>query len=306
MDSNLTDLAYVEETTFGTTPAASLQIMRTTGHSFPISQNTVSSEEVRSDLRGGKPVRTSQTAQGTANVEWSYGTLDDILEGMLMEAWAANVLVDGTTKKSYTFVDRFIDADISPSQYLIYKGSRIGSLSMSMAVGAIVKGSFGIQAAIPSLAQTQPGSGSTDATTTGPWNCVDMVTALQEESASITKVVGVDLNMQRGLRFKQGIGSLPAFDIGVGKLVITGTIQQYFEDATLMDAFLAFGDRTIDITFTDEATNAFAIHIPKVKYTGQAEVTHEGVDGDRYVRVPFEAYANAGDPALIQFTRTPA
>jgi hypothetical protein len=309
-DTNLTQLAYVEEATFGTTPSSDLQVLRITGGQITPSQNTVVSEEIRSDLRAGRPVRTSQMSQGTINTEWSYGTLDDILEGMLMEAWSTNVLVDGTTKKSYTFEDQFTDLD--PSLYNIFRGCRISQLSMSLAMDSIVSGSFGVMGATPSLGQSSSaGTGNTAATTTGPWNTVDMVEELSEAAsgstpAALAKVVGVELNMERNLREKRAIGDLNPFDIGVGRLLVTGSIQQYFEDADLITAWSGFTDRLLRVQFSDEANNELLIEIPKLKLTGDLNVENPGVDSDRLVTANFEAYATASDAALIRFTRTPA
>ena len=304
MDSNLTNLGYVEETTFGTTPSANLQLLRRTGGSISPSQGTVRSEEIRSDLRPGQPVRTSQLARGQVNVEWSSGTLDDILEGMLMEAWSSNVLVDGTTKKSYTFEEQFVDPSISPSQYMIYRGSRIGSLSMSLALESIVTGSFGVVAQTPSIAQASAGTGNTSETTTEPFNTVNMVTTLQEESANLDKVVGVDINLDRSLRPKMEIGSLNPFQIGVGRLLVSGRIQQYFENDTLMDAYFAFQERNLEITLTDGSSNTLTIEIPKFRYVGEADIGNPGPDGDRIVTMNFEGYGLSTDAHQIRFTRS--
>jgi len=309
MDSNLTNLGYVEETVFGTTPSANLQLFRRTGGNIVPTQPSVVSQEIRSDLRAGRPVRVGQMASGTINMEWSYGTLDDILEGMLLEAWDSTVLVDGTTKKSYTFEEQFVDPDISPSQYKIYKGCRISQLSMSLGIGAIVTGSFGIMGATPSIAQASSGTGNTNPTTTGPWNTVDMVTSLLEGVAggspvALGKTTGVELNLSRNLREKREIGSLNPFDIGVGRLLVSGSIQQYFEDDVLMDAWFAFEDRELTVVLTDEDSNVFTIEIPKLKLVGDANIDNPGTDSDRIVTVNFEAYANAGDAALIRFTNS--
>jgi hypothetical protein len=306
MDSNLTDLGYVEETVFGTTPSAALQVLRRTGGSLRPSMGVTRSSEIRSDLRAGPPIRTSQAVSGQVNVEWSYGTLDDLLEGMCMSDWTTNVLEDGTTKKSYTFEEQFTDPDISPSQYLIFKGCRMQSINLSLAVDSIVTGSFGVMGTTPSIAQASAGTGNTAPTTTEPFNCVDMVTVLREESATLSKVVGVDLRLERSLRAKREIGSLNAFGIGVGRLLVTGSIQQYFENDALMDAWFAFDERSFETQLTDTAGNDLLIHVPRLKYVGDPEVANPGVDSDRMVRVNFEGFADADDDALIRFTRTPA
>lgn len=309
-ESNLTELAFVEEVTFGVTPASAMQVLRITGGGITPTQNTVTSAEIRADLRAGRPVRTSQVANGTVNVEWSYGTLDAILEGMLMDDWTTDVLVDGTTRKSYTFEDRF--ASLSPAVYNHFLGSRIASLSMELAMDSIVSGSFGVMSAIPALGEAATaGSGSTAATTTGPWNTTEMVEELTEAAsgstpATLGKVTGVSFNITRDLRDKRAFGDVNAFDIGVGRLIVTGSITQYFEDVALLSAWQSFGDRALRLNFADEDGNEFLTEIPKLKYVGDLNVENPGVDSDRMVTANFEAYATATDAALIRFTRTVA
>ena len=302
-ETNLTNLGYVAETTFGTTPSANLQLLRRTGGAINPNQGTTRSNEIRSDLRAGAPIRTSQMASGNFNVDWSYGTFDDILAGMLMEDWSSNVLVDGTTKKSFTFEEQY--TGVSPSQYKIYKGSRIASMSMDLAVDSVVRGSFGVMTATPSIAQASVGSGNTATTTTEVFNCVDMVTTLEENSSSLSKIVGVTINMDRSIRPKREIGSLNPFDLGVGRLLVTGTIKQYFEDDTLIDAYYAFGTRDLNIVLTDSASKILQIELPKLKYIGDLQIENPGPDSDAFVTVNFEAFALAGDAASIRFTRTP-
>lgn len=309
MDSNLTNIGYVEEVTFGTTPTANMQLLRRTGGNLRPNQGTVTSEEIRSDLRAGKPVRTSQMAAGDINVEWSYATLDDILEGMLMNSWSSDVLVDGTTKKSFTFEEQFLGS--SPAQYMIYKGCRIASLSMSFGLDSIVSGSFGVMASTPSIAQASAGTGNTAPTSTTPWNTIDFVTGLTEgetggSPTALPQVTGVEINLDRSLRAKRGIGDLNPFDIGVGRLLVTGQITQYFQDDRLMDAYFAFTDRELNITVEDDDGNEMLIEIPRLKFVGEPNIENPGPDSDRLVTMAFEAYALASDAALISFTRTDA
>lgn len=314
-DSNQTRLGYVEETTFGTTPSSNLQLLRRTGGAISPRRTTVTSEEIRSDLRAGQPVRTSEWFEGDVNVEWSYGTLDDILEGVCMDSWTTNVLTDGTTEKSYTFEDQIVDSSFSPNQYMVYKGGRIANLSMSLATEAIVSGSFSVMGTTPSIAQSSAGTGNTTETTTGPFNTVDMVTTLTEGPVSgtesdLTRVVGVDLNLQRALRKKMEIGALNPFDIGIGRLMVTGSIQVYFENDTLMDAWFGYTDRSLTLTLDDNGStgggNQLQIVIPKFKLVGDPAVDIPGPDSDVLATFNFEAYADADDSYLIQFTRTAA
>jgi hypothetical protein len=308
-DSNLSQLGFVAESVFGTTPASPLQILRTTGGTITPTQNTIVSEEIRADLRAGRPVRTSQMAQGDISVEWSYGTLDGVLEGVLMNDWDSesdrDILVDGVLKKSFTFEDQILD--LSPAVYRTFKGSRIASLSIDLAIDSIVSGSFGVMSAIPVVGSSSAATGAAiAATTTGPWNTVDMIEALDEQGSPLTRVIGLTINMDRSLREKREFGNINPWDIGVGRLLVTGQIQLHFTTSAQLTAWQNFSDRSLEVEFQDEDGNEMWIEIPKLKYVGEAEVSQPGVDEDRILTLNWEAYANATDEALIKFTRIPA
>lgn len=311
-DSNYTNLGVVEETEFGTTPGSALQLLRRTGGSITPRRSTTTSGEIRSDLRAGKPVRTSEHGEGDVNIEWSYGSFDTILAGMLMEDWTSDVLVDGTTKKSFTFEDQIVDPDISPSQYLIYKGARISSVSMSLALESIVAGSLGVLATTPSVAQSSAGTGSaTAASSTDVFNTVDMVEAIEgadsgDTPAALTRIVGVELNLTRDLRPQRELGSLNPFGIGVGRLMVAGSITEHFRNSTMMDAWYAYDDRLLNLELQDAAGNNLAIEIPKYNMVGDPEVSIPGPDDDVLATYNFEAYADVADSALIRLTRTSA
>ena len=99
---------------------------------------------------------------------------------------------------------------------------------------------------------------------------------------------------------------LNPFDLGVGRCMVTGSITQHFEDDTLMDAYFAFGDRDLSLTFQDTPGNTMLVEIPNMKYVGTAQIDKPGPDSDVLVTMDFQAYADIGADALIRFTRTAA
>jgi hypothetical protein len=130
-------------------------------------------------------VRTQEWCEGVINVEWSGRSMDDLIPQMLMSDWTSSIIVDGTTQKSMTFEDQYLDADVSPNQYLTYKGCRLSSLSLQFNTGAIVTGSFGVLGKAGTIGTATAGTGgATAATVSGPFNTVDMVTTLTEGAAT--------------------------------------------------------------------------------------------------------------------------
>jgi hypothetical protein len=90
-DSSSVQLYYVEETTWGSTPASALTELRFTQESLKQTTETATSEEIRSDRMVADIVRTSVAAGGEVGVELSYGAHDDLLEGLLSNDWSATV-----------------------------------------------------------------------------------------------------------------------------------------------------------------------------------------------------------------------
>jgi hypothetical protein len=308
-DTNATTFGLIPEVTFGTTPAAPLQFLRRTGGTITPTQGTIRSDEIRSDLKPGRAIRTSQMAEGSINVDYSSGSFDTILEGLFMSSWAIDgggsgidTLVPGTTKKSYTFAENFSDLS---NIWRTFKGTRIASASMSFALDQIVSGSIGVMSAIPSVTATaNPGSGTTAATATQVWNTVDFITQLDTDAGALpTGVVGVDLTFTRNLRAKRDIREINPFDIGTGRLLISGSLQMHFVNTNLATAWQNFASEELAIKIEDGVGNEFTIELPRIKFIGDADVSIPGPDDDCILTLNFEAEPdNTGD--YVTLTRT--
>tara|TARA_R110000796_G_C14571530_1_gene435755 strand:- start:461 stop:1993 length:1533 start_codon:yes stop_codon:yes gene_type:complete len=83
-DSNLSSIAYVAETVWGTTPApAAFKLMRLTGEAMSHSKDTVVSEEVRSDRQISDMPEVGSQADGSINFELSYTAFQPFLEAAM-------------------------------------------------------------------------------------------------------------------------------------------------------------------------------------------------------------------------------
>lgn len=83
-DSNLSTLAYVAETIWGTTPASpALKKLRLTGESITHNKSTVESEEVRDDRQISDLVEVHSEASGAVNFELSYTAFQAFLEAAM-------------------------------------------------------------------------------------------------------------------------------------------------------------------------------------------------------------------------------
>lgn len=96
-DANRVAFKYVKEVTFGTTPASALKLLRYNSHNIGMKANFVSSNEIRSDRQRSDTILTSKTSDGDVNLEWSYASPDDLIEGALQSTWSSALTLTGTT-----------------------------------------------------------------------------------------------------------------------------------------------------------------------------------------------------------------
>jgi len=305
-DANRTQLGFIAESTYGTTPSSALQALRFTSESLNNQESTVESAEILSDRNLVDVIRTGEYGQGTINGELSAGTLDTLLEGVLAGSWSSNVLENGTTKKSYTF-EKLLNVDGSPSaHYLAFKGCRLDTLDLTIPTEGVIGYSLGIMGKAGINALTTAGSGAyTAAGTTEPL-AADKLTAFTEASASIiSDVVSVNLSLSNNLRRQMRAGSTEPRGYGYGGFRVTGTLVLYFENMDLFDKYEAETKTELEFTVTDSASKAYTFTIPKTRW-GTPTIDIQGVNGDVQASFPFTGVKDAGaTESTISITRVP-
>jgi hypothetical protein len=311
-ESSRVQVRYVEETTFGTTPASALTNLRATG--FRLKRNTQGavSQELRSDRQIPDWVRTGIDVSGEIPFELVYGNLDAFLEGAFSTDWTTNtgfsgtesgtdILRNGTTAKSYTVEAEFA----SITQFHTFKGCRVDTLSLAIIPGEIITGTVGFQGKLDTIQATTAGTGSaTAAPTNDPMNGVDHVSAITEGGATI-ELLGINLSLANNLRMRRVLGTLSPDDIGYGRFVVTGDIRLYFADATMLTKYMDQTRSNLHFTLTDVQGNAYAIRVDELKYT-DADLPVDGNDADVVVTLPFQGLYDSTTTYTIRLTRNPA
>lgn len=94
-DTARSQLYYLEETTWGTTPAAALKAIRFTGETLNFDITSTQSKEIRSDRQITDLIRTDAEPSGNVNFEVSYGAPDDLIAGAFFNNW--QTLINLTT-----------------------------------------------------------------------------------------------------------------------------------------------------------------------------------------------------------------
>lgn len=312
-DSSRVQVRYLAESTWGTTPSAAMTNLRATGFTARRNTQGTVSEEIRSDAQIPDWVRTGADVDGNIPFELVYGNLDDLLEGLLRSSWqtdtgfagissGTDLLTNSTTAKSFTLESEFSDI----TQFISYTGCRIGSLGLSVSPNSIITGDLGFAGKINAVAGATVGTGAAVAApTSDPMNAVDHVTALTEGGSSV-ELLNLSLNVDNGLRMQPVIGSLGPSGIGYGRFNVTGSIEYYFADSTILAKYYAATETSLRVTLTDAAGNAYVLDLPAIKYTQGDDPGSQGNDVDTTVSLNFQGILDTTSSKTLRLTRNPA
>ena len=293
------NLSYVLETTFGTTPTnPSFTPIRHTGTTLGLSKDSIESEELREDRQVAHYRHGNKSVTGDVNFELSYGGLDDLLQATLCGTWATNVLLAGTTRRSFT-VERH-HQDIG--KFLRSTGCQFNTMSLSVAPNSMVTGSFGVIGS----GFSSSGAALTNATysaesTTAPFD--SFTGAITEGGSAIAIITALELNIDNGMEALYVVGSSDTLLPSIGKSMVTGSVTAYFENTTLMDKFVNETTSALQFTLTDAAGNDYIFLLPKVKYnSGNPEVSGPGAIT---LTLDFVSLFNSASDKQIKITRVP-
>jgi hypothetical protein len=94
-DANRAQIRYIEESTFGVTPASgTAREVRLTSSSLTANKETVVSDELRADRMVSDIVEVSASSGGDINFEWSSGPQDEFLAAFLLSQWERPMTMD--------------------------------------------------------------------------------------------------------------------------------------------------------------------------------------------------------------------
>ena len=294
------DMAYVAESTFGTTPTTPVFVpIRHTGTTLGLSKDAIESEELRQDRQIAHYRHGNKSVSGDVNIELSYGSFDDLLQATLAGSWASDVLLAGTTRRSFTIERHHSDIN----KYLRSTGCSFNSMSLSVAPNSMVTGSFSIIGKSFTVASTAiSGATYSSETTSAPFD--SFTGSVNEGGSSVAVVTGIELSVDNGMEALYVVGSDETLLPSIGKSTVTGSITAYFENSLLIDKFISETASSLEFTLTDQAGNSYIFELPNVKYnSGNPEV---GGPGAITVSLDFVALYDGGTGSQIQITRVPA
>lgn len=294
-------LTYVAESTFNTTPGSpAMATLPINSHTLSLQKEVVTSGEIRSDRQVNVSRHGNKSVAGDITVEFRPDDYDELLEGALFgDFGSANELRLGTTFKSFSFEDGALDI----SQYRVFSGCAVNSMSMSLNPNAMVLATFGIVGA----GAAPVSASSVDATPAAVLNETPFDSfsgSINEGGASIALVSSLDFTIENSLNPAFIIGSSTAPQLEYGRGVVTGTITAYFEDETLLNKFINETESSLDFTLASSVTgDSYTFDFPRIKYNG-GDIPLDS-EQSRLVTLPFEALyeADSGYGTTLMITK---
>lgn len=300
-DGSRHQLAIVTETIAGTTPAnPAWKRLRHVSCSMSLKKDPVNTAELRADRQMSLPRHGNKSGQGDIGAELSYGTYDDLLEGLLCGTWTTNVLKAGVGRKTFTLERYFTDLVSGDNPYHRFTGCEVSGASIEVAPNAMVGVTFNMFARDMSVAGTAI-TGSTYTAETTSEQMDSFAGSITEGGSAIAVVTKLSLKIENGVKPRFVIGSAASIQPERGSFQVTGTLTAFFENSTLLQKYLA---QTVSalVLVVGDGTNTYTINLPKIKFMG-GEVPTSG-PGSLSLTMPFTAGYDSTQATTLVITRS--
>jgi hypothetical protein len=216
---------------------------------------------------------------------------------------------NGVTRKSFTieklFSDITDDSD-SPESAVIqyYTGMRVGTMNLTIAPGAIINGGFTFEGKQAFSVGQSVGDGNPVAVSADDvMNAVDNITDILIDGVPDANCIftSVEFTVDNTLRAQPCIGQLANNGIGLGRSLLTGTIEAYLLDRTFFDKYLNFDTVSLSFRATLAGDN-YVFDFPAVKFISGNTDTG-GNDQDVLVSVEFNGKRDPDSDFTVSINR---
>ncbi|WP_029002723.1 phage tail tube protein [Azorhizobium doebereinerae] len=218
--------------------------------------------------------------------------------GKALQVFAGDFLTNGTNLISSAFERQYLDH--SPVTYEYLTGQCIDQLSMSVQQQAIVTYEVTWLGSNATTATTRA-SGASDlaAPAKQVLNASADVGRIAFDGSAITGpnyVMSANFSINNNLRRQNAVGSIAAIGVGNGEFSVTGTLETYFGDASILAKIMGNSLTSFDLRVgrTDGGKEKLAFDFPAIKLSsGSPSVS--GKNADVTISAGFQAIM---DPVL--------
>lgn len=242
----------------------------------------------------------------------SPGTVDDdqlhVYATLVLEAAGDTVSItegstikNGTLLKWMTIEKTFTDLS---SKFERCLGMAINGITQNVTSDGIITMVFSFIGKSVESAATAVHTPVTAAAANDVMNAIDHVSAIFEGNAEYD-VTTFSWTLTNNLRSRLQVATLGAISLGKGTIGLSGTIQAYFEDETVIDKYLNFTASSLALNYNDSGGNKYVVEFPRVKYTDGARVAG-GQNQDIIADMAFTAYRHPTEDCTMRMVRFPA
>lgn len=294
-------LSYIVESTFGTTPSGDFTAIPYNTHSLNLTKERVTGNEIQPDRMLRVDRHGNRQAAGDIVVDLRDGNFDPFLESALQSTWdtsptgAPDQLKVGTTPKYFSIEDAANDI----SQYRLFTGMAVSTMSVSIAPNQMVTTTFGMVGKDMTIGGT--GKTVNDATIAQPFDSYSGDVAIGDVASSSTSaiVTSLEFSIDNAMNPTFVVGDDATPHLETGMATVEGTLTAYFEDAALINRFINETESELVVSVNDPTGgNEYTFTFPKIKVNG-ADVPVDG-QTSRIITLPFVAlYDNTTSTNLM-------
>lgn len=210
-----------------------------------------------------------------------------------IQVFTGDFLVNGTTQRGFTFERQ--QQDIASPSYEYFKGCEVSQLSLDLKSASVITGSVTVTGLTAPAAVTSRFTGATDiaAPTYPVLNASSNVGRIAEGGSIVTGpnyITEISLDLNNNLARQTAIGTLGAVGTRNGEIQMSGTLNAYFGDVSLLNKVLNDTPTSIMLRVgrSDGNRESILFDVPQCKLEGTAPVT--GKNADRMFNGKYDAY----------------
>ena len=220
-----------------------------------------------------------------------------------IDVYMGERLINGTELISFSFEEAFNDH--SPVTYQYLRGMHVDGYEWTADAQAVVTNQFTYlgfnaffsDATVPATEVGVDGAGRV----TGSVDLPDLDFQVLNSSSNVARisrggvpiagsnfVLQAVMTLANGLRRRNAVGSLGAVSVGQGEFALTGTLQTYFDDASLARDVVNNTETAYDTIFQDDTGHTTLYDLPRIKFSeGSPEVP--GKNDDVTINLAYQA-----------------
>jgi len=298
-------LSYLEEVTFGTTPAGDFDSLPYTTHSLDFTKDRVQGNDIQPDRMPRHDRHGNKQAAGDIVTDLRADVYDSFLESLMFGTWdstpaaAPDELKVGTTPKYFSIEDYAADID----QARLFTGMAVSQCAFSIRPNQMVTATWGMVGKDMTISATE--KTVTAASLNAPFDAYSGALTIGDTGgalSAVATVTGIDFTINNSLNptFVVGSASTPQLEYGMAS--IEGTITAYFEDLSLMNRFINETETALKVAVDDPTgANEYSFLFPRAKFNGASVPVAN--PQSRIITIPFVALYDSTEASNIVIYR---